>query len=422
MKNRREFLTAAGGGMALATLAGCASLGGGASKGKVVVVGAGYGGATAAKYLRLWSEGTIDVTLVERDAAFVSCPLSNLVLGGSRQITDLTIGYGGLARHGVRVLRDEAVGIDPVKRQVRLASGKTLDYDRLILSPGIDFMYDAIPGLKDAAARETVLHAWKAGPQTVALRAQLEAMRDGGVFALHIPKAPYRCPPGPYERACQVASYLKKTKPKSKVLILDANEDVTSKKGLFTAAWKELYGGMIEYQPGSELADVDVKTRTAKLLFGDVRADVLNVVPPQKAGAIAAPFITANNRWCEVDWRSCEAKAAAGVHILGDATLSAPQMPKSGHMANQHGHLCADAVLALLDGRTLNPTPSITNTCYSYVSDARVIHVASVHRFEAEQRTLVPVKGSGGVSASINEPELQAGNAWSRNIWADMLA
>ena len=419
-QQRRGFLKGIGASAALATVGGCATLGGRA-KPKVVVVGAGFGGATAARYLRIWGNGQVEVDLVERTDRFVSCPLSNLVLGGSRQITDLSVSYDELAsRHGVRVIRDEALAIDAQRRQVRLASGNTLSYDRLVISPGIDFMYETIPSLATEQAREVVPHAWKAGAQTLELRAQLQAMLDGGIFAMHIPKTPYRCPPGPYERVCQVAAYLKRFKPRSKILVLDANPEIVSKKGLFTKAWNTLYPGMIDYQPNSELVDVDVRGRIAKLTFADVRADVLNVIPPQRAAAIAAPFITANNRWCDTDWLTCESKAEKFVHILGDATLSAPAMPKSGHMANQHGHLCAESVLALLTEQPLPQSPVLTNTCYSFVSASQAVHVASVHRYDAAKKTFTAVDGSGGVSAELNEPEAAIAHAWARNIWADM--
>jgi sulfite dehydrogenase len=321
-------------------------------------------------------------------------------------------------------VRGNAVAVDPDKRTVRLASGETLGYDRLILSPGIDFTLDEVPGLKAQGALEAIPHAWKAGPQTVLLRKQLESMKDGGVYALCIPKAAYRCPPGPYERACQVAYYFKTAKPKSKVLILDANEDVTSKKGLFMAAWNGPYKGIVDYQPNSELTDVDVKTRTAKLQFGDVRADVLNVVPPHRAGEIAvqAGLVTANNRWCGVNWLSMESTARPGIHVLGDATLSAPAMPKSGHMANQHGRLAAAAVIELLHGRQPNPNPVIGNTCYSFIDDRNVVHVTSVHSYDAAQKTLVAVKGSGGLSGQPSTMEGDYALAWARNIWADMFA
>ena len=420
--NRREFVKWMSAGAGVAAVAGCAGTGG-PSVGRVVVIGAGYSGATAAKYIRLWSPD-IDVTLVERDGEFISCPLSNLVLGGSKTLADITVGYDGLAKYGVTRLRDEAVAVDPVKREVRLASGTTLAYDRLIIAPGIDFQYDTLPGLKSAEAQGRVLHAWKAGAQTVALRKQLEAMRDGGVYAVHIPKAPYRCPPGPYERACQVAHYFKTAKPKSKVLILDANEDVVSKKGLFMAAWNGPYKGIVEYRPNSELEDVDAGTLTAKLQFGNVKADVLNVVPPHRAGNIAqvTGLITASNRWCGVNWQTMESVKVPGVHVLGDATLSAQLMPKSGHMANQHAKVCAAAVIALIKNEPLNAQPMMMNTCYSFIDDKNVIHVASVHAYDATEKTMLPVKGAAGLSDKANELEGTYALSWAKNIWADMLA
>ncbi len=421
--DRRQFIQA-GSAASVLGLSACASTGGGAG-GHVVVVGGGYGGATAAKYLRMWSDGRVNVTLVEPNDAFVSCPISNLVLGGSKQMADITTPYDNLARrHGVKIIKDRAVGLDAAKRQLRLAGGDTLSYDRLVLSPGIDFMWDQLPGMKKPGAQDKVLHAWKAGPQTLALRKQLEAMPDGGVYALAIPLAPYRCPPGPYERACQVAHYFSKAKPKSKVIILDANDDVTSKGPLFKKAWADRYKGILEYRPKHALADVDAASGTLKFEFNDdLKAQVLNVVPPQRAGDIAhnAGLTTANKRWCEVDWLTMESKAAPGVHILGDALQIAPGMPKSGHMANQHGKVAAAAIVALLAGRQPNPLPIYNNTCYSFVSDTDVMHVASVHRYDAAQKTMVPVPNSGGVSAAASELEGRYAMAWARNIWADSL-
>jgi sulfite dehydrogenase len=419
--SRREFLQWATAAAGAAAVSGCATSGG--SAGKVVVIGAGYGGATAAKYIKLWAPD-IDVTVVERGSEFVSCPLSNLVLGGNTELRELTYSFDGLKRRGITIVRDEAVAIDAAKREVRLAGGNVLAFDRLIVSPGIDFLYNTIPGLNNSDAQNRVLHAWKAGPQTLALRKQLEAMRDGGVYALHIPKAPYRCPPGPYERICQVADYFKRAKPKSKILVLDSNEDLVSKKGLFLAAWNGQYKGMIEYKPNSELVDVDVKTLTAKLQFEDVKADVLNVVPPQKAGAIAeqAGLINANNRWCAVDWTSMESTAVKGIHVIADATLSAPAMPKSASMANQHAKVCAAAVIALIKGEPVNQEPVMMNTCYSFVDGKNVMHVASVHTYDATQKTLIPVKGAGGVSDKASEQEGLYAWGWARNIWAEALA
>ena len=309
--------------------------------------------------------------------------------------------------------------------QLRLAGGTTLAYDRLVLSPGVDFMWDSLPGMKKPGAQDKVLHSWKAGPQTVALRKQLEAMPDGGVYALAIPLAPYRCPPGPYERACQVAHYFKQAKPKSKVLILDANDDVTSKGPLFKKAWADRYPGLIEYRPKHQLVDVDAASGTLKFDFNDdVKAQVLNVLPPMRAGDVAhnAGLTTANQRWCEVDWLTMESKAAKNIHILGDALQIAPAMPKSGHMANQHGKVAAAAIVALLSGRAPNALPIYNNTCYSFVSDTDVVHVASVHRYDAGKQTMLPVEGSGGVSVAASELEGKYAMAWARNIWADTLA
>ena len=419
--NRRAFLksTSAASAVAVSALSGCATIG--SSGPKVVIVGGGYGGATVAKYIKMWGPH-IDVTLIERDVEFVSCPLSNLVLGGSQTMKDITRGYDTLQqKYGVKMVRGEAIVVDAEKKVVRLASGDSLPFDRVILSPGVDFMYDMVPGLNNADAQAKVLHAWKAGAQTLALRKQLESMRDGGVFAISIPETPFRCPPGPYERACQVASYFKQQKPKSKVLILDANMDIVSKPGLFKKAFVEMYSGIIEYRGSSKLVDVDTRAMTAKLEFDDVKADVLNVLPPMKAGGIANPFITANKRWCEVNWLTYESKNVPGVHLLGDALQIAPLMPKSGHMANAHGKACAAAVVALLTGEQPNASPTLTNTCYSFVSAEKVVHVASVHKYDEKDKTMKTVPGSGGLSAAANELEAQYAMTWAKNIWADAL-
>ena len=426
---RRRFLGAfAATGIAAAAgplLAGCATTGS-AARSKVVVVGGGYGGATAAKYLRRWSDGAVEVTLVEPDASFVSCPLSNLVLGGSKTLADITVSYDGLVRnHGVKLVRDMASSVDADARIVRLASGQQLPYDRLVLSPGIDVLSDKVPSLKGAEAQAQVLHAWKAGPQTAALRRQLEAMPDGGVFAISIPVAPYRCPPGPYERACQAAWYFKRAKPRSKVLILDGNGDVTSKGPLFKKAWAEEYKGIVEYRPNYVLADVDVATKTVKFdVQDDVKADVLNVIPPQGASAIArsAGVVTANDRWCDVDFLTFESVKVKNVHVLGDAIQIASGMPKSGHMANQHAKVCAAAVVALLAGEAPDPAPVLNNTCYSFITDKAVVHICSVHQYDRDKKTLLPVQGAGGLSPQMSEVEGRYAFNWAKNIWGDALA
>jgi len=424
--NRRDLLKLGAAGALVSSLSGCASMGGRKTLGKVVVIGAGYGGATAAKYLRLWSDGAIDVTLVDSNRDFVSCPLSNLVLGGSRSLADLTVSYDGLRRHGVNVFVDTATAIDADKRQVHLASGVKLFYDRVVVSPGVEYLYDSIQGV-DAAAQEWVLHAWKAGPQTVALRKQLEAMRDGGVVLISVPLAPYRCPPGPYERACQIGWYLKNHKPKSKILLLDANPDYVSKKPLFSRIHAEDYKGIVEYQPQSTVVEVDVKGKAFVLDLGDrIEGDVLNLIPPQRAANIArdAGLITANNKWCEVDWITAESIKVPNVHVLGDATLAAPAMPKSGHMANQHGKTAAAAIVELMNGR-MPVEPMMTNTCYSYIDDRNVIHVVSVHRYMPEKKTMEIVPGSSGLSSQDRASwalETPYGDAWAKTIWADMFA
>jgi len=411
---RREFLQLA----AALPLAGCA---GASYKARVVVVGGGFGGATAAKYLRLW-DPAIEVVLVERAEAFVSCPMSNLALAGFAAMDELRHSYDGLRRHGVQVVNDEAATVDAARKTVRLARGGDVSYDRLVVSPGVDFTFGEIEGYGEAMRSGRVLHAWKAGPQTADLRRQLEQMRDGGVYVLSIPEAPYRCPPGPYERASLVAEYFKRAKPRAKVLVLDANPDLTSKAGLFRAAWKDYYRGLIEYRPNSKAVGIDAATATVKLEVEDVKGDVLNVIPPHGAGDIArkAGLVTTNNRWCDVDWRSMESKAISGVHVLGDSTLAAPALPKSASMANNQGKLAAAAIIELLAGRA-PIEPRILNTCYSFVSQKEAVHVASVHAWDEKERTLKPVPGAGGVSAARSETESAFAWSWAHNIWADTL-
>ena len=430
MKNRmqrREWLLGAG-ALGFTALAGCASTAGGTlpAKTRVLVVGGGYGGATAAKYVRLFSDQKIEVVLVEPNDAFVSCPISNLVIGGYKTIADITTRYDGLAKnHGVRVVKDMVAAIDPAKKVATLASGPTIAYDKLILAPGIDLMFDSVQGLRAAQAEGRILQAWKAGAETVALRRQLEAMRDGGTYAIVVPEAPYRCPPGPYERASQVASYFKATKPKSKVLILDGNPDVTSKGPLFKKVWAEQYAGMVEFRGQHKAVAVDARSNTVKFeVQDDVKADVLNVLPPMRAGAIAVQtgLANANARWCNVNYLTFESTAAKDIHVLGDSIQIAPGMPKSGHMANSQAKVVAAAVVAELAGVQVNPAPMLTNTCYSFVDGRNVIHVASVHEYVTAEKTFKTVAGSGGVSAAPTEVEGNYAWNWARTIWADTLA
>lgn len=425
---RRDLLKWAGTTTGLGTLglAGCAtSAVGTPASARVLVVGGGFGGATAAKYVRLLSQYKIDVVLVEPEAAFVSCPLSNLVLGGHRALTDITRPYDTLgATHGVRVVRDMVASIDPVKRVAVLASGGTIGYDKLVLSPGVEMMFDGVAGLQAANQQGRILQAWKAGPETLALRRQLEAMPDGGTFAIAIPEAPYRCPPGPYERASVVAGYFKTAKPKSKVLILDANEDVTSKGALFKKVWAESYKGIVEYRPQHKATAVDAATNTVKFeIQDDVRADVLNVLPPMRAGAIAVQtgLATSNARWCNVDYLTFASAGAPHIHVIGDAIQIAPAMPKSGHMASSHAKVAAAAIVAELNGWEVDPSPMLTNTCYSFVDDKRAVHVASVHEYVAAEKTFKTVPSSGGLSVTPNALEGALAMSWARSIWADTL-
>jgi len=419
MMQRREFLKLLGGGAAAGAFPGLAWAAGKA-QGRVIIVGGGYAGATAAKYLRLWGGEQLEIILIEKSTTFVSCPLSNLVLGGSKRIGDLTFNFSGLERYNIKRLYVEVMAIDPVRRKVVVEDGGELAYDRLIIAPGIDFIYDGLPMLQDAAAQEVVPHAWKAGPQTVNLRHQMEAMPDGGVFVMTIPKAPYRCPPGPYERASQVAFYLKNAKPKSKVIVLDANAEIVSKKGLFTKAWAELYPGMVDYRPNSVVVEVDVASRTVKTEFETVKADVLNVIPPQRAGKIAQQVGAANvdRRWCEVDFLTYESKVVPGIHLIGDSVSAA--LPKSAHMATSQAKVCASAIAAALAGEAPDPQPVFANTCYSFVSDKLAMHVANVYRYDPVKKIMLPAEG-GGVSDKPSEQEGNYAQWWARNIWSDVL-
>jgi len=390
------------------------------AKGRVVVIGGGYGGAVAAKYLRTWSNGGLDVIVVEPRSQFVSCPLSNLVLGGNKNINDLTFGYDLLkSNHGIKWVQDEVVAIDAASGIVKMQQGE-LAYDRLVIAPGIDFMYEQLPMLQSPQAQEVVPHAWKAGKQTVNLRKQLESMKDGGVFVMSIPKAPYRCPPGPYERVCQVAFYLKNHKPNSKIIVLDANAEIISKKGLFTKVWAEIYAGMIDYRPNSSVVDVDISAKTVKTEFETVQANVLNVIPPQRAGEIAQMVGAANvdKRWCEVDFLTYESKIVPKVHIIGDSVSAA--LPKSAHMATSQARVCANAIVALMTDKAPDASPVFANTCYSFVSDKMAMHIANVYRFDPNKKIMVPAEG-GGVSENPSELEGNYAQAWAKNIWSDVL-
>ncbi len=386
--------------------------------GRVVVVGAGYGGATAARYVRLLGAGRIEVILVDQNADFVSCPVSNRVLAGQRTLEQLTFGYDALRQeHGVRFIRGRVTAIDADRSQV-IVGGQRLSYDRLVVAPGIDFIYDDFPML--AKAQERIPHAWKAGPQTRNLQRQLAAMRDGGVFTIVVPAQPYRCPPAPYERACQVAFYLKTHKPRSKVVVLDANPVITSKRALFERAWRDLYPGMIEYVPGSEPREVDVATKTVRTAFDTVKSDVLNVIPPQRAGRIAQECGLANveRRWCEVDFLTYASKVLPRVHVIGDAIDAG--LPKSAHMDNAQAKVCARAIVDLMLGQALDLAPAFANTCYSYVDDRQAMHISTLYRYDPATGSM-RAEGSGMLSDHPSAQEGRDADAWARQIWSDVL-
>jgi NADPH-dependent 2,4-dienoyl-CoA reductase/sulfur reductase-like enzyme len=422
---RRDFLELALAGPAWSAMAAAAGKTGHprhaklSSLGRVVVIGAGYGGATAAKYVRIFSGGRIEVILVDQNADFISCPVSNRVLGGQKTLEQLTFGYDTLQRHhGVKFMRDSVTAIDAGKSHIVMA-GKKLSYDRLIVAPGIDFIFDAFPML--AGAQQQIPHAWKAGPQTRLLQQQLMAMPDGGVFTIVVPPQPYRCPPAPYERACQVAFYLKTHKPRSKVMVLDANPVITSKRALFERAWRDLYPDMIEYVPGSELQQVEVATKTVKTAFDTVKSDVLNIIPPQRAGRIAQDCGLANveRRWCEVDFISYASKVLPHVHVIGDSIDSG--LPKSAHMANAQAKVCARAIVALMQGQAPDPAPAFANTCYSYIDDKQAMHISTLYRYDPAKKSM---QSDGGGILS-DHPSAQEGvdaDAWAQQIWADVLS
>lgn len=425
--SRRDFvkLLGTGGAMSALGLTGCETVPKSKAAPRVVVVGGGFGGATCAKYLRIY-DPSINVTLIEQNTSFFTCPGSNWVLAGLRKMEDLSQNYNVLSsKHGVNVLHGKVTAIDPAKRTVTLSNGKSVEYDRLVLSPGIDFRWNAIEGY-DEAASQVIPHAWKAGPQTVLLHKQLQAMQDGGTVIVCPPPMPFRCPPGPPERVSMIAHYLKKEKPRSKILILDAKEGF-SKQDLFMDAWNELYPGMIEWVPGSKgglVKRVDPKTNTVYTNDGMTshKGDVINIIPPQRAGEIAtASGLTNKEGWCPVNQHTFESLMAPGVYVIGDSS-SAGALPKSGHTANNIAKMTAASIAAQFRGVKI-PLPSIVNTCYSLVGPEYGISIAAVYRLD-EKGELVGVKGAGGVSprtAGSMQRTLEARYAqgWHSGITAD---
>lgn len=420
--NRREFIKITATASALASLSACtqALVQPAGNKPRVVIIGGGFAGSTVAKYLRNWSNAGIETVVIEPNPYFISCPLSNLVLGGSRQLDDLSFSYDALKRnHGIQWVKDTVISVDPAVKKIKTARSE-LHYDKLVIAPGIDFIYDDLPMLQSEEAQQQIPHAWKAGPQTVNLHQQLSAMPVGGVFAISIPKAPYRCPPGPYERVCQAAFYLKQHNPGARIIVLDANPDIVSKKGLFIKVWSEMYAGMVDYRPNSSVVDLDVAQKQVKTEFESVSADVLNVIPPQRAGKIAQMLGVANvdQRWCEVDFLTYESRVIADVYVVGDAVSAG--LPKSAHMATSQARVCASAIVAAFSQIDPDPVPVFANTCYSFVSDKMAMHVAHVYRYDPAKKIMLPAEG-GGVSDGPSELEGSYAYDWANNIWSDVL-
>jgi sulfide dehydrogenase [flavocytochrome c] flavoprotein subunit len=419
--NRRNFIKIAGSAAAVSAV-GFPAIAAAGGKKQVVIVGGGVGGATAAKYIRR-ADSSVEVTLIEPNKHYYTCFMSNEVIGGDRSMDSIKFGYDGLRKHGVTVVHDMVTAIDAKGRKVTTKGGKSFGYDRCIVAPGISFV-DNIEGY-DAAAAEKMPHAWKAGPQTALLRKQLEAMADGGMVLIAPPPNPFRCPPGPYERACQIAHYLKSHKPKSKILILDS-KDKFSKQGLFTQAWDRHYKGMIEWvkavDTGGGVKSVNAAAGTVSTEFEEYKPAVTNIIPAQKAGTIAeVAGLTDDKGWCPVEGKTFESTLHKGIHVIGDAAIQSP-LPKSGYAANSEAKVVAAAVVDLVNGREPG-TPSWVNTCYSIVAPQDGISVAMVYNLVDGK--VAKVKGSGGLTPMDSSPadrarEVQYAHSWFNNITNDI--
>lgn len=387
---------------------------------RVVVVGGGFGGSTCAKYLHKFDPG-LDITLVEPAERFITCPFSNVVMAGGRDLASISQGYDAHRKRNIKVVHAMAKTVDPASKRVELSTGETLHYDRLVLSPGIDFKWNDVEGMR-ATDTNVIPHAWQGGPQTTLLKKQIGAMPDGGVVIIAPPGNPFRCPPGPYERVSMIAHYLKQHKPKSKILILDAKSKF-SKQSLFMQGWEQLYPGMIEWVSGGKggrVDLVDVANRTLHTDTGDKhKGDVINFIPPQKAGVLAHNAgLTNKSGWCPVNQRTFESEIHAGIHIIGDASI-AGKMPKSGFAANSQGKVCAAAIIAGIHDIKM-PEPSYVNTCYSLISPDYGISVAAVYRFDKD-KGIYKVEGSGGVSPKDADRGYRAKEARYAVGWYDSI-
>ncbi len=411
--SRRRVLQSLGAGSAAAFFGASRAVGQKAPP-RVVVIGGGIAGASAARAL-LRENPSMIVTLVEPSTQYTTCPFSNLVVAGLREISTLQFGYDGVRRAGITVVHESAVAVDPDARRVRLHDGADLAYERLVIAPGVDLRWDAIPGYSETAAG-ILPHAWKAGDQTILLRRQLESMDDGGVVVMSVPPNPFRCPPGPYERASLIAHYLKTRKPRSKLIVLDA-KDQFSKQRLFTAAWKALYPDVLEWvslSSGGRVREIDPSTKTLVTEFGSHRADVANVIPPQRAGSIAAMIGVADQTgWCPIDPITFESRLIPNVHVIGDAAIGGA-MPKSAFTANAQAKACASAIVQLLRGDAPQ-TPKLINTCYSMVAPDYAISIAGV--YAPKNGLLAEVDGAGGVSPLDAPDSTRAAEAAYAESW-----
>lgn len=426
---RRVFIQQLGTGIlagATSALGLAANLGGTATPYRVVIIGGGFGGAITAKYLRILSGGKIQVVLIDSSPKMISCPMSNLVIGHEKPYSFIEKSRKLLStKYGVQLVEDSVIQIDPYQQLVLLNKSSPIKFNRLVVSPGVDFMFEKFPSVIKKQQENSILHAMKAGNQTTLLRRQLETMPDGGVFAISIPLAPYRCPPSPYERVCLIASYLQRFKPKSKILVLDANDDIVSKGALFKKAWNIYYPNLIEYRNNHTLEDVLLASNRLEFEVQDpVEANVLNVIPPMRAGNIAfkSELSNMNHRWCEVDYLSYESKVISNIHVIGDSILSSSQMPKSAQVANGQGKVCAQAIASQLGFVEPNPTPEFSSVCYSVLSPNTAVHLMNLHRYNPKNKSMELVHEKTNISEFGSTWEYPNTLQWANTIWSDTLS
>ena len=414
MIRRRDLLKAGGAALAMSLMPAVRAQ----ASGSVIVVGGGMAGATAAKYLRMWAP-QLQVTLVERAPVYTSCIFSSLVLSGQRRLSDLQFSYNTLAKvYGVRVVQGEVAELDPIARRLRLADGRSLSADRIVLAPGIEF--DSVPGLVNP---DRMPHAWKAGPQTTLLRNQLVAMPAGGTVILTIPKVPYRCPPGPYERACLIADWLRVNKPRSKLLVLDANPDFVTEKDNFSRAFSQLYPNIVQYVRDAEVFSADSTTMTLDTMQGSFRGDVINLIPRQRAGQLVAQAALANateGRFAGVNVLNYESTAAPGIHVIGDS--AATSQPKAGHIANQEAKVCADAIIRAFDGLPPDPAPVTNSACFSTITMSQASWLTAVFQYDPAARLMSSVPAAGGASNGWSKDHYEDMTQWFKSLMKDSFA